>query len=125
MGNTYTAPSFERETSEVQAFPNYWAEKASNLIDEHYAEIQGAEDVCIVLGISPSYLRQIFNDGFRMSAKTYITSVKIENAKALLGRRSVSVREVAKIVGYRQTVTFEKAIKKLVGVPPSKYRGGG
>ena len=108
----------------MQVSPNYWAEKARKLIDENYAEIQGAEDVCIVLGISPSYLRQIFNDGFSMSVKTYVTSVKIENAKALLGRRSVSVREVAKIVGYRQTVTFEKAFKKLVGVPPSKSRGG-
>ncbi len=125
MGNALIASRSNKRDFAAGVIPDYLAEKARKLIDERHVDIQGVDDVCAVLGISASYLRQIFSDSFGISVKSYITSVKIEKARSLLKSGNVSVGDIAKAVGYRHTVTFEKAFKKVVGVPPSKYRGGG
>ncbi len=103
--------------------PDYWAEKGKRLIDESYGKINSVEDICTTLHISPSYFLEAFYESFGVSPKIYLTRVKIEQAKILLRKHGAVVHEVAVLVGYRQTVTFEKAFKKVVGVPPSKYRG--
>ena len=125
MGITICAKSFVGEVSNAQLQPNYWAERGKKLIDENYARLNGVEDICRELGISSSYMREAFSAAFSMSPRVYLIQVRIEKAKLLLADRSATVHQVARIVGYRQTVSFEKAFKKLAGIPPSKYRGGG
>ena len=46
----------------------------------------------------------------------------MERAAELLGRRSVTVREVAHRVGYRQPAQFAKAFRRHLGVAPSDFR---
>jgi AraC-like DNA-binding protein len=125
MGNINATISFRTESSDNHVVPNYWPEKGKKLIDEDYARLSGVEDICRELGISSSYLREAFSAALGTSPKVYLTQVRIEKARLLLADKSAPIHEVARIVGYRQTVSFEKAFKKLVGVPPSKFRGGG
>ena len=52
----------------------------------------------------------------------------MDRAAELLERRSVTVREVARRVGYRQPAQFAKAFRRQHGVAPSDFRaarGGG
>jgi AraC-like DNA-binding protein len=49
----------------------------------------------------------------------------MERAAELLARRSVTVREVAHRVGYRQPAQFAKAFRRHLGVAPSDFRAGG
>jgi AraC-like DNA-binding protein len=49
----------------------------------------------------------------------------MERAAELLGRRSVTVREVANRVGYRQPAQFAKAFRREKGVAPSDFRASG
>ena len=46
----------------------------------------------------------------------------MERAAELLGSRSLTVREVAARVGYRQPAQFAKAFRRHHGVAPSGYR---
>ena len=48
----------------------------------------------------------------------------MERAAELLARRSVTVREVAHRVGYRQPAQFAKAFRRHHGVAPSDFRAG-
>ncbi len=115
----------DRDEKSDLCIVNYWAEKGKRFIDRSYERITGVGDVSYDLEISPSYLRTVFRDSFGLSLKDYLTRVRIGHAKELLRIHGTTVYEVARKVGYRQTITFEKAFKKVVGVPPSKYRGGG
>jgi AraC-like DNA-binding protein len=46
----------------------------------------------------------------------------MDRAAELLGRRSLTVREVARRVGYRQPAQFAKAFRRHRGVAPSDFR---
>jgi AraC-like DNA-binding protein len=46
----------------------------------------------------------------------------MDRAAELLQRRSVTVREVAQRVGYRQPAQFAKAFRRNRGVAPSDFR---
>ena len=46
----------------------------------------------------------------------------MDRAAELLARRSVTVREVAHRVGYRQPAQFAKAFRREQGVAPSDFR---
>ena len=46
----------------------------------------------------------------------------MDRAAELLERRSVTVREVANRVGYRQPAQFAKAFRRHLGVAPSDFR---
>jgi AraC-like DNA-binding protein len=53
----------------------------------------------------------------------------MDRAAALLADKGLTVREVARRVGYRQPAQFAKAFRRHLGVAPSDYRaralGGG
>jgi AraC-like DNA-binding protein len=48
----------------------------------------------------------------------------MEAAAGLLEDRGLTVREVARRVGYRQPAQFAKAFRRHIGVAPSDYRAG-
>jgi len=51
--------------------------------------------------------------------------VRMDRAAELLERRSVTVREVAHRVGYRQPAQFAKAFRREKGLAPSDFRAAG
>lgn len=46
----------------------------------------------------------------------------MERAAQMLEREPLTVREVAKRVGYRQPAQFAKAFRRQIGYAPSEYR---
>ena len=48
----------------------------------------------------------------------------MQRAAELLARRSMTVREVARRVGYRQPAQFAKAFRRYQGQAPSAFRSG-
>ena len=57
--------------------------------------------------------------------REHLTRVRMDRAAEMLARRSVTVREVAHRVGYRQPAQFAKAFRRHLGVAPSDYRANG
>jgi AraC-like DNA-binding protein len=49
----------------------------------------------------------------------------MQRAAELLSRRSLTVREVARRVGYRQPAQFAKAFRRYQGQAPSAFRSTG
>jgi AraC-like DNA-binding protein len=52
----------------------------------------------------------------------YLLKRKIERAQTLLSDRTLSVANVASIVGFKNKAHFANAFKKIVGEPPSRWR---
>lgn len=80
------------------------------------------EDLCHHLGLSRSYLYTIFKKNLNISARDYLTHLRMEEASQLLRNNDLTVQEVAHRVGYRDEFTFSKAFKRYSGFSPMIYR---
>jgi len=57
--------------------------------------------------------------------RDHLTRVRMQKAAEMLSTRTLTVREVAHRVGYRQPAQFAKAFRRYQGLAPSDFRSGG
>lgn len=53
-----------------------------------------------------------------------LARIRVERAKAYLSAASVSVKEVAVLVGFRDPAYFARVFKRFAGTSPAEYRDG-
>ncbi len=98
-------------------------DQAVNYIYRNYADPELTMDtVCDTLGISASYLSQLFKKYKESSFVKFLTSVRMEEAMKLLVSTGDRIVEVSNLCGYRDVYYFSHSFKKYSGVPPKKYR---
>lgn len=124
--NLYSVISFIGNENLHSYIPSILRSKIQPAEDEIIARYTDSElsvsylaDIC---GISVAYLRRIFNQVYSMSPKDYISSLRIDRAKALLENTSLSVSEIAAMSGYSDPCYFSREFKKKTGIAPSEYR---
>ncbi len=91
-------------------------------MDANYMLPLTPESLAKRFAISRSALMEQFPKAAGMPVKRYLHHRRIHQGKKLLATGSVSVREVAKLVGYEDFSTFYRNFKKLVGSSPSEYQ---
>jgi len=73
--------------------------------------------------MSEAHLRRIFASELHTSPIAYITSARIELAKAMLSvRADKTVSEIASMCGFSGVYYFSGAFKKITGESPTEYR---
>lgn len=72
---------------------------------------------------SPSHIRAVFNEFFGCSPQQYWTRLRIKKACDLL-QSPLTIDEVASLVGFGSTRSFQRAFGQLMGMSPSDYRIG-
>ena len=75
-------------------------------------------------GYHKDHIRRRFIAACGMTPCEYLTALRIENAKTLLGRRremGLSVAEIGAMCGYYDGHYFSKVFKKQVGVSPERF----
>lgn len=83
----------------------------------------GLDDIADVLQVSNRRLNALFHEAFGLSPYAYFIRLRIRKAKELLVRStSLTVREVAERVGFRDASHFVATFRKTVGMPPEQYR---
>ena len=78
--------------------------------------------LCSHMHISKSALYRISRMHFKMSISTYVRYLRMEKAKALLKKTSLSVAAVAESVGINDANYFTKLFKAHTGIMPSKFK---
>jgi AraC-like DNA-binding protein len=74
------------------------------------------------VGLSRSALVERFNSLVGQPPMTYLTSWRIQLATQLLRDTTASVASIASQVGYASEAAFNRAFKRLVGLPPAAWR---
>jgi len=96
---------------------------ATTTIHKSYADPELTMDgLCDQLGISPSYLGQLFRRNLDSSFVKFLTGVRMEKAKQLLTSTGDRIVEVANQCGYNDVYYFSHSFKKHTGSSPKKYR---
>jgi AraC-like DNA-binding protein len=74
------------------------------------------------VGMSRSVLADRFVHYVREPPMHYLTRWRMQLATRLLERKGSGIAQVAEEVGYESEAAFNRAFKKVVGVPPGAWR---
>ena len=91
-------------------------------IREHYTEDISLTSLAEKYNVSTGHMSKLIKDCLDMNFSDYVASLRIQRAKELLTDDSISIQEIAEIVGYNDYFYFTKVFKKVEGISPSKYR---
>jgi AraC family transcriptional regulator, regulatory protein of adaptative response / methylphosphotriester-DNA alkyltransferase methyltransferase len=96
--------------------------EANAIVEREYASDLSLDDVARRVAASRRQLQRAYAEIGRTTFRAHLTRVRMEHAAGLLASRPLTVREVARRVGYRQPAQFAKAFRRLYGVAPSEFR---
>jgi AraC family transcriptional regulator of adaptative response / methylphosphotriester-DNA alkyltransferase methyltransferase len=94
------------------------------IVDREFARDLALDDIAHRVASSRRQLQRAYAEIGGTTFREHLTAVRMDRAAELLVRRSVTVREVAHSVGYRQPAQFAKAFRRHHGVAPSDFRAG-
>ena len=96
--------------------------QAVQYIMAHYQNDLSLEFVGDELNVSMSHLSRIFKQEVGMNYIDFLTQFRVGKAKELIENRSLSVKQISKLVGYKNHTYFSKIFKKVVSMTPNEYR---
>ncbi|WP_019640297.1 response regulator [Paenibacillus fonticola] len=92
-------------------------------IQEHYADSNlSLTELAKVFFLNPSYLSRTFKKETGTNFIEYLTTIRVENAIALLKEQDMKAFEIAKAVGISDSNYFSTCFKKYTGISVSDYR---
>ena len=62
---------------------------------------------------------------YGLTPMDYLVNKRIDEAKVLLEDGSLKIKDIARVVGYEDSLYFSKVFKKFTGVSPKEYKGDG
>lgn len=94
----------------------------TNYIKENYTSELSLETLAEVFGYSPAYLSRMFQKYAGINYKSYLQSIRVENAYKELANTEHTISEVALNNGFPNSKALAKAFRRKYGMLPSEYR---
>lgn len=108
-----------RTDLDMQALMN-----ARNILCQRYMEPPTIYKLARMVAMNEYTLKQGFRLAFGKSIHEFARSVRMEHARDLLEDRSMSIGQVAAMVGYANASHFARAFRNEFGINPKKFRIG-
>ncbi|WP_198508022.1 AraC family transcriptional regulator [Bacillus sp. FJAT-42315] len=96
-------------------------DRAKQYIEVHYMENLTIDRLAQMAELSPKYFSDLFKKKFGKSVMKYVSELRMQEAKRLMGTAQLSIRDIAHQVGYSDEFYFSRKFKKEVGESPSMY----
>ena len=91
-------------------------------IDENFSNPElSLQSVCNALAYNSKYLSAVFKKVFRVNFKSYLNTIRLNNACALIEKGFISVKDVSFLSGFSDPLYFSKVFKEKTGITPSQY----
>jgi transcriptional regulator GlxA family with amidase domain len=100
-------------------------EDAARVVEAEYAADLSLTDVARRVASSRRQLQRAYAEIGQTTFREHLTGVRMQRAAELLSGHPLTVREVARRVGYRQPAQFAKAFRRHHGISPSDLRSAG
>ena len=97
-------------------------QEIKDYLDLHFAEKITLDALAERFYINKFYLTRVFKEQFGLSVTSYLTQLRITQAKRLLRFTDKSVENVAQECGLNDANYFSRIFKKVEGTTPGEYR---
>jgi AraC family transcriptional activator of pobA len=74
------------------------------------------------LGLSAGHCARVFREVYGMAPRTYLSRLKVDQAKYLLLQPHLTVEQVARLLWYESAAHFSRQFKRWTGVSPRAFR---
>jgi AraC-like DNA-binding protein len=95
--------------------------RARQYMQQHYARPVSLDEIAEALHVSGYYLSHVFSAESDFTLFSYLTTVRMERARALLLAGGMNVSEIARAVGYRSPNYFSKVFRRHFGCSPREF----
>jgi len=114
--------ALETVTSINGGLVNVYLERAITAMRAYYPEPLRLEDLAREATMSKFHFLRTFRDATGMTPVSYLSAVRIQEAKKLLARTTMNVADISVAVGYCSVGTFTRRFTGCVGLSPTTYR---
>jgi AraC family transcriptional regulator len=101
---------------------DWQSKRTAEYIETHLGDRISLSALAAIARLSPYHFARAFKQSFGMPPHRYHTARRIERAKAVLARPTLSITEIAMELGFGDTSSFTTTFRRLVGRTPSSYR---
>lgn len=91
-------------------------------IADHYMDDIKLTELADIMHISRQHLGTLFKEKMGITFSDYLTSYRLNQAITILENKTVSIGELAQMVGYTDASYFSRAFKKYTGFSPNSFR---
>lgn len=91
-------------------------------IEDNYLIPIHLEDVCSLIGITPTHLSHLFTKNIGISFQDFVNTLRFEHAMRLLTDKSISLTKVAESSGFSKLKYMNQTFEKKLGMKPNEYR---
>ncbi len=99
--------------------------KTVSLIRQNYMHKISLDDAAAAVYLSRSYLSKIFKEEMDCTFTQYVARVRVEKSRELLLDNTLSIADIAVMVGFEDQSYFTKVFGRTVGMSPGEYRRRG
>ncbi|MDR3329280.1 MAG: helix-turn-helix domain-containing protein [Prevotellaceae bacterium] len=92
-------------------------------VKAHYKEQRGVEFYADKMCLTPKYLSKVIKENSGLSANDWVDNYVVLEAKALLKSTGMTIQQISDELNFPSQSFFGKYFKRLVGMPPSEYKG--
>jgi AraC family transcriptional regulator len=115
-----TAPATARPVR--GGLPAWQQKRVVEFIEEHLAEEISLAALAQLVDLSLYHFARAFTQSFGAPPHRYHMARRIDRAKSLLQRPTLSVTQIGARIGFRETSSFTRAFRKFTGLTPTEYR---
>ena len=90
-------------------------------IDDHYSEQLTTSVICSALGYNESYFCTCFKNNFGTNFSNYLCDYRISVASDMINNGSMTLSDIASLVGFRDYCYFSRCFKSCRGISPTQY----
>ncbi len=117
---TYANPTFTQPSG--PALTRTQLKRSIDFMNDNATRDLALSEIAAVANMSKYHFAKSFREMMKIAPHQYLVKLRIEKARQLLMIDSLSVEEIANMVGYSDKTHFAAQFRKIVGVTPHGYR---
>ncbi len=121
---TRPGPTADGRTGVAGGLPGFRLRRVTEYIEGHLCHELRLAELSGLLHMTPYHFARLFKDSTGLPPHRFVIHRRIDRAAALLADGALSIRAIARSVGFRTASHFTTTFRRVTGVTPSAYRRG-